>query len=140
MERLLIKRWFKKKLSEDVRYANAFRRGNLENYTVEKESEKAYLFNCEFMTDSESFFNVKIWVPKSCTEIYNDKDEEGGLTFFAELHRDAEEDEKAMQKGLEKYMRLYNFAIEKGLKIRKRTKTENILKALSEAGITYSEA
>ena len=130
-----IKDWFMKKIKEQN--ADAFRCGELEDYSVVSETDKAYKFKLYFEShDGEYSFSRTVWVPKSCTfevESVRQYEEESFERWLAER-------ENAMQKGLEKYMRLYNFAIENGLKIRKRTKTKNILNALAEAGITYSEA
>lgn len=127
-----IKDWFMDKLHEQNE--DAFRSGDLEDYSIINETEKAYQFRLNFETkDGEHFFHRNVWVPKSCTiEVDSVREYQD-----QEFERFMDRMEAAKQRGLEKYLKLYEFAISKGLKIRKRTKTSKILAALREAGITY---
>ena len=130
---IAIKDWFMKKVREQN--DDAFRAGELETYHVEKETEKAYCFKLLFESrDGESSFTRNVWVPKSCTlevesvEAYEEQKVEDMLSKF----------EQARERGLDRYMKLYNFAIENGIKVRKRTKSEKILEAIEEARLVYN--
>lgn len=125
-----IKDWFLAKMESPKKHYFILMGVN-DALPILRETEKAVLCLVQLeRVDGEHSTSAEVWIPKSCLE---DRAEYLRNQEEAEARR-----EKAFEEGKARYEKLFAFAIEHGVKIRKRSKTETIMKALAEAGIEYN--
>lgn len=125
-----IKDWFLNKMESPRRHFTIIMGVN-DMLPILRETEKAVLCLVQLeRVDGEQSSSAEVWVPKSCLE---DRAE-----YLANEKAREERRAKAFEEGKARYEKLFAFAVESGLKIRKRSTTETIMKAIKEAGLSYN--
>ena len=110
-----VKEWFiNKNFNQNERYGISV----ADRSYIERETEKAVLVRWE-----TEFGNITSWIPKSC------------LLTEEEMEKEQKERLERFVKGAEMHEELVNFAKENGLKVRKNSKTINIIHMIKNANL-----
>lgn len=123
---IYIKKWFQNKI--ECRRGFFFGADLNGEFTVEKETEKAYMIMVEIESNDGEYDDVQsVWIPKSC------------VASAEERQAEIEAAEKRFSDGCERYEKLVAFCKENGVKgARTGLKTRTLLALVEKAGLTYT--